>query len=344
MKNSFVFGILFYSVLGLTCSSFSISGPQGPVMAKNFDWDFGHGLLMVNKKNVRKTATLGDKLDTPLLWTSKYGSVTFNQLGRELPYGGMNEKGLSIEILWLDASEYPIPVPGIETVNESQWIQTLLDRAGSLEEMITQANSFQVHSAFAKVHYFACDSSGQCGIFEYLKSKLQVTKLTNAKDIRLITNNSFSTSKSALKDYQGFGGEKSIPQDGESLSRYVRGATLLENKSDSKPAVTRAFAILDGLKDSRTQWSIVYSPSTQRIYFKTKSSPSIKEVNIETFDYSCRTPVKVIDINTKLKGDISSQFEDYSKDLNTHLAERDLFVPEKFWKGMESASDQDNCI
>jgi choloylglycine hydrolase len=27
-------------------------------------------------------------------WISKYGSITFNQYGREFPTGGMNEKGL----------------------------------------------------------------------------------------------------------------------------------------------------------------------------------------------------------------------------------------------------------
>jgi choloylglycine hydrolase len=27
------------------------------------------------------------------MWTSRYGSITFNQYGREFPSGGINEKG-----------------------------------------------------------------------------------------------------------------------------------------------------------------------------------------------------------------------------------------------------------
>lgn len=34
--------------------------------------------------------------------TSKYGSITFNQYRKEFPIGGMNEKGLVIEALWLN--------------------------------------------------------------------------------------------------------------------------------------------------------------------------------------------------------------------------------------------------
>ena len=36
---------------------------------------------------------------TPASWVSKYGSVTFNQYGRELPTGGMNEAGLVVETI-----------------------------------------------------------------------------------------------------------------------------------------------------------------------------------------------------------------------------------------------------
>jgi choloylglycine hydrolase len=71
------------------CSTFCLAG-AGPVFGKNYDWDVADGLVIVNKRGVAKTAMTNDN---PAKWTSKYGSVTFNQYGREMPCGGINEAG-----------------------------------------------------------------------------------------------------------------------------------------------------------------------------------------------------------------------------------------------------------
>ena len=59
-------------------------------------------------------------------WVSQYGSITFNQYGKEFPTGGMNEKGLVVELMWLDGTIYPQPDerPAIGVL---QWIQYQLD-------------------------------------------------------------------------------------------------------------------------------------------------------------------------------------------------------------------------
>ncbi len=40
-------------------------------------------------------------------WTAVYGSISFNQYGKEFPTGGMNEKGLVVELMWLDETKFP---------------------------------------------------------------------------------------------------------------------------------------------------------------------------------------------------------------------------------------------
>ena len=42
-------------------------------------------------------------------WTAQYGSITFNQYGRELPTGGINEAGLVVESMALSEARYPEP-------------------------------------------------------------------------------------------------------------------------------------------------------------------------------------------------------------------------------------------
>lgn len=330
--------ILCFGIQASPCTAFLNSTPQRFVVAKNFDWDLGHGLLMVNKQNVQKIALFAKTTDMPLMWTSKYGSITFNQLGRELPYGGMNEKGLVVEILWLDETEYPAQIPEVMEANESQWVQSMLDRAQTIDEMISLTKEFQVNSRHGKVHYFACDSSGACAVFEYLKGKLVISRLDDKNDVKAISNNSYKESLSSFK------ASKKLPEDPSSLSRFIRAATLIKRPSDSEALVPATFKTLDAVSDDETKWSIVYDPSRSKIFFKTKMHPEVKEVSLNYFDWSCGASVKVLDINTPAKQDVSSVFEDYSDKLNTGIVEKNSFLPKDFFKSMETAPGRDHCI
>src|SRR5277367_2891798 len=90
---------LWASLDSQACSSFLLESMDRPVVAKNFDMPSGHGLIVVNKRNLSKVAMANGN---PVQWISKYGSVTFNQVSRDLPQGGLNEKGLVVEVLMLD--------------------------------------------------------------------------------------------------------------------------------------------------------------------------------------------------------------------------------------------------
>ncbi len=76
---------------------------------KNYDWHLDHGLLIVNKRGIAKRALLLNPAEKAAEWVSKYGSVTFNQYGREMPNGGMNEAGLVVETLMLPSTQNPAP-------------------------------------------------------------------------------------------------------------------------------------------------------------------------------------------------------------------------------------------
>ena len=74
------------------CTAFCIKDSNNLLVAKNLDWPVGDGLILVNKRGLFKEAYIsGSKR---ISWTSRYGSITFNQFGKEFPLGGMNEKGL----------------------------------------------------------------------------------------------------------------------------------------------------------------------------------------------------------------------------------------------------------
>lgn len=95
------------------------------LLGHNLDWHIGIGLFITNQRNVEKTALM-DPLENPAKWVSKFGSITFNQVGRDLPYGGMNEKGLAVEQMTLGQTEYPRK-DSRQSISACQWIQYQLD-------------------------------------------------------------------------------------------------------------------------------------------------------------------------------------------------------------------------
>ncbi len=104
---------------------------------------------MINKRNVTKTAAAFPP-EKPITWTSKYGNITFNQMGREFPYGGINEAGLVIEQMWLDKTRYPVS-DNRYGLSELQWIQYQLDNSATINDVIASDTLVRVSFQFKQI-------------------------------------------------------------------------------------------------------------------------------------------------------------------------------------------------
>src|SRR5512133_1501317 len=94
----------------LACTVFVVEGQGELVVGRSYDWSFGEGMAVVNKRGQKKTALeyWGERgSDRLASWTSRYGSVTFTQYGRDIAFAGINEAGLSVHEQWLDEASYP---------------------------------------------------------------------------------------------------------------------------------------------------------------------------------------------------------------------------------------------
>ena len=78
--------------LSHACTSFCLDTPDGPVYATNMDLNTGEGHLFVNRRGIAKEGYRASTTGETAKWVSRYGSVTFNLVGRELPWGGINMK------------------------------------------------------------------------------------------------------------------------------------------------------------------------------------------------------------------------------------------------------------
>src|SRR5262249_39579416 len=155
-------------------------------------------------------------------WKSKYASITFNQYGREIPNGGMNEKGLVLEIMWLDSSVYPPPDtrPAIDGL---QWIQYQLDNYATSAEVAEHADDPRVAMHWGKVHSLACDPTPACAALEYVDGKMVVSR-----DAKALTNDTFAESRGFLKAHPaGAKGRGSLERFSRAASHKPRGGDLV---------------------------------------------------------------------------------------------------------------------
>jgi choloylglycine hydrolase len=213
------------------CSSFLLKNGEQMVFGKNYDWHLEFGYLMINKRGVAKTAMqAGTATDSPATWTSRYGSVTFNQYGREFPMGGMNEAGLAIEIMMLNETEYPIP-DSRPVVKNLQWVQYQLDRFSTVKELLAGLSLVRIPpSETYGLHYFACDKTGQCASIEFLNGRTVIhTKET--LPVNVLTN---STYQNSLAFYKRAG--MNLPTGTGSLDRFARAAGLIQVFNPKKTA------------------------------------------------------------------------------------------------------------
>jgi choloylglycine hydrolase len=314
-------GFLASAGFASACSTFCLDSPGGPVFGKNYDWDVPDGILVVNKRNVTKT---GLTSDNPALWTSEYGSVTFNQYGRELPCGGMNEAGLVIELMWLQETEYP-SVDERSSVENLQWIQYHLDLSATVDDVVAGDSDIRISAAGrAALHFLVADSAGSCAAVEFLGGEMTV-HTGGSMPVPVLTNDTYENSKSYLSQHLGFGGDRPVPMSRGSLDRFVRVAAAVAefDPGAGDNAVDYAFGVLASVNQgSHTQWSIVYHLAERSVSFRTKGNPGTRRIDLKRLDFACDAPVLVLDIDAGMTGDVTGLLEPYTYEANRALIGR----------------------
>lgn len=292
---------------GLACTSFMLRQGEQVVVGKSYDWNSGDGVLLINKRGVAKRALLlPGTPGEPARWTSKYGSVTFNQYGQGMPLGGINEQGLVVEIMWLTKTRHA-PRKGRATVNELQWIQYLLDTAGTLKQALARARAVQIAKIHGAVHYLVCDRQGACATFEVLGGKLVVHSGARLP-VPVLANNTYQRSVRYLRQHAGFGGARRVPTTLSSLDRFVRAASLVRSSARARAVLTpvaRAFRVLDSVytKDW-TRWQIVYQPRQGKVHFRDAGNKSAATyvLDARAQDYRCGSAVRMVDLRGTISG------------------------------------------
>ncbi len=283
------------------------------IVARNHDWGFGEGLLVVNPRGIQKRAIAPVQ---PAKWVSTYGSVSFVQFGREIPFAGMNEKGLTVDLLQLNQAEFPFIEAGKHSVNVVQWVQYQLDTAATVSDVIASLEKIYptpMVPSIERVHYFVTDASGDVATIEFLDGKAKVHRGKEIQDCAL-ANSTYTASRAAFHNQQW--------RDNSERRYYQAVCQVRLAKEDVAPADAIEYARQSLSKVDQpglTQWSIVYEPAEKRISFSTRVAKNVRTLDLDDLDFDPASDALTVDVNKDVAGDLMPHLKIYTASDNERI-------------------------
>ncbi|TWU40779.1 linear amide C-N hydrolase [Novipirellula artificiosorum] len=285
------------------------------LVARNHDWPFGEGLMVVNHRGIEKTAISAVQ---PTTWVSKHGSVSFVQFGREIPFAGMNEAGLTVDLLQLGEASFPAPTRKGSSVNVIQWVQYQLDTASSVKQVVASLEHvypLPMLPSVERVHYFVTDVSGDVAVIEFLDGKPVVQHGTETSPCAL-ANSTWQVSCQAYTSGQ---------VNSNSEHRYCKAVNRVGNLPERATTTERIDYAFDSLRSvwqqGLTQWNIVYQPGERRVWFKTRVASQRRYIDLDDLSFDADQPTLVLDMDADLKGDLQLQLQPYTSGMNQRLVD-----------------------
>ncbi|GAA3815447.1 hypothetical protein GCM10022226_40230 [Sphaerisporangium flaviroseum] len=238
------------------CSLFSAHGdPADPVFGRNFDFDHHPALLLfASPPNGHASVSM---VDVSYLGVRSDAEFT-TDAGRKallkaplLPFDGMNAKGLVVGMATVPEAE-----PGFDakrrTVGSIRVMRLALDEAATVDEAIAVFERYNVDFTDGPpLHYMFSDAGGRSAIVEFVDGETVVRR--GQGPWQAMVNFAFagSTEQSRLAD-----------------PRYRAAGETLEG-AKGRLTAEQAMGLLDRVRQSHTQWSIVYGQKSGELRLAT---------------------------------------------------------------------------
>ena len=270
-------------------------------------------------------------------WTSKYGSVVATGYDVSTT-DGMNEAGLSVNLLWLVESEYPAFGKGSKPgLTIAAWGQYVLDNFATVAEAVTalEKEPFTVvtdkvpgEDRLTTLHLSMSDASGDSAIVEYIGGK-QV--IHHDRKYQVMTNSPTFDEQLALNAYwRQIGGTVMLPGTNRASDRFARASfyvNAIPKSEDPVEALASMFSVIrnasvpygittpDQPNISSTRWRTVADHKRKLYFFESALTPNTFWVDLNKLDFSRESgKVKRLDLGKDQRnvyaGEVSAQFKD----------------------------------
>lgn len=330
---------MLFSQASTNCSIISLMSGDTVVLGRNHDVTIPNGLLVFNPRNIEKEG-FEFPADSIPKWTSKYASITLNVFGVGFAICGMNEKGLAIGHVGFAEAKYP-STEGAPVLDQIHFITYMIDNYASTHEVLEAVNEIRISDeSITREHYYICDAKGKTAILEPIEGKWVI--FTNeTMPYPILSNDNYVQSMNYLKEYQGFGGTKPIPERNFGVEEIMAmGVTCIQNFQNQKSMhlVKTAFELLNNIGFNKypppedvdvpenygTHITTVFDLKNLIVYFRTRSFPEIKTVRFDQFQPDCPEPIMMLEVENKESGDVSTSFENYTYEKNLDFVKERL--------------------
>lgn len=336
--NTLIMVLFFLPADLIACSTFKLQKDNTLIYGHNLnEGDIGvPGLIFINKRGIFKTGKTWSEIinkspqkKSMHSWISRYGSVTFNNFGRDFPDGGMNEAGLYIWEMNEDA-DYPTN-DSLPKLNQMNWMQYILDNYSALDEAIKCASEIEIDGW--GWHYFVGDNQGNTAAIAFIDGEVIIHKGANMP-IPALFNTPYGREMELTKYFKSFGGEYEVDINSPQIPRFVKTDFLIKAYDSNENAIDYGFYMLDKLKvNDDPEWSIIFDARKKDIYFKTRLNPEIKTISMNEIDFSNNESVLILNMDIKEGGNVLNQFHSYSNEKVREFTEELIFpiLPEEFF-------------
>ena len=320
-KYILILGVLFAIPSRiLACTALEFGSPDQGGIAHNVDWSLpAAGAFFVNARGTLKQGELLGGKDPVAHWTSKYGSLTYTITGREFPAGGRNEAGLSVQALMFKG-RFPTSVESsLPALGATQWVQYQLDTAATLTDAISNASKIRPVSA-AIVHYFICDRTHNCGVFQFVDGQLKIYE-GNSLPTPVLTNSAYPDS---LRSWMDCKTSKCNITD-RSLERFAEAAKARETFTPGNDPIEFASVQLAKVAQTgpiTTRYSFVdiQKPGANVLYFTTVARWSRwSSIQVDALDFSCSNAGRFLEITSTLQGNQTASFKPFQSSIQSQL-------------------------
>ncbi len=228
---------------------FAPANPNQRVVGRTMDLFINDGAaLALRPRGLEAGGMLGMPDPQALRWRARYGSAGVLSLNRVIS-DGLNERGLSANLLYLGNSVYPTRNRALPGLSNARLAEYVLDNFASVKEAIAglrrvQVVSDQVLKRHWGLHLSLADRNGDSAVVEFLNGAMVVRE---GRDTWVMTNEpELSWQLRNLRRYKPFGGSLPLPGDIDPPSRFVRASAYLRTLPQAKGAI-QAEADLAGL-------------------------------------------------------------------------------------------------
>ncbi|KRE89085.1 choloylglycine hydrolase [Frateuria sp. Soil773] len=291
------------------CTRLVYLGADGDVItARSMDWKLDVGTnLWAFPRGMRREGKAGPN---SVEWTSKYGSVIAS--GYDISTtDGLNEKGLSAQLLWLVESQYPTYSKDKPALSLSLWAQYVLDNFATVDEAVAalEKDPFIVvtdnvpgESRLATLHLSMSDASGDSAIVEYIDGR-QV--IHHGRQYQVMTNSPVFAEQLALNEYwKQIGGTVMLPGTNRSADRFARASfyvNAIPKSEDPAVALASVFSVIRNVSVpfgittpgqpniSSTRWRTVVDHKRMLYFFESALTPNTFWVDLHKLDFSAGT-------------------------------------------------------